>query len=100
VVLVTGTATLSTGVAYQTNASYNSTTGTGSFRLNRQADGAATVAPVATTGVLNRLLDEGTPNPGAGQFTGTVLEVIVYVPQLSAADITTVETYLNQKYGI
>jgi parallel beta-helix repeat protein len=96
--VIAGTLPLVSGTFHQGNASYNSTTTAASLRLNRALDNsAATTSSGSTTGSLNSILGESSP---ALPLQGNVLEIIVYIPQLSTTDITTVETYLNQKYGI
>lgn len=101
IVILNGSTALTAATNYQTNASYNGTTGAASLRLNRQPDGSATITPVATAGNIVQLFqDAGGANPFGGRFTGIIFEMIVYIPELSPTDITTVEAYLNAKYGI
>jgi hypothetical protein len=37
---------------------------------------------------------------GNSTFVGTIVEIIVYAPELGSTDIATVEAYLHQKFGL
>lgn len=84
---------------HQLNTTYKSSTGAWTFRVDRVNDNSGTNAQTITGGTFLTL---GTsPNfGGTGTLAGQVAEFILYNSVLSAANITTVETYLNSKYGL
>lgn len=91
-----GSTTLTNGW-HQSNV-VNSFGGTSRFRLDRANDGST------FTGVnfVNPLTYYGGFASGCGSanFTFQAAEVIAYLSALNSTDITTVETYLNTKYGL
>ena len=81
---------------HQLNVTYNGTTVT--FRTDRAADGTASPATAITVNWLTLGI-----NPCGGSLetlSGQVAEFILYNRVLSGGEITTVETYLNSKYGL
>jgi len=93
--LGTGTATGNTSF-HQMNMTYNGTTI--AYRLDRATDivvGASANAITANEGGIG---NNGSNNNEA--FFGTLCEVIIYNRVLSGGEITTVETYLNGRYGL
>lgn len=67
------------------------------FRLNRAADGsvASTTATTANESMIGQSAC-GTPEFLSGQLA----EILVYSRVLSGGEITTVESYLNSRYGL
>lgn len=82
----------------QINATYDSSTGAWALRTNRAADGSGT----QIRSITSNFLDLGITESGGSISTllGQVAEFILYTRVLSSTEITTVETYLNSKYGL
>jgi hypothetical protein len=80
---------------HQINVTYNGSAY--AFRLDRAADGSGTNAQTITDNqtVIGRN-DQG----GYEYFLGELAEIFIYSRVLSGAEITSVETYLNTKYGL
>ena len=81
---------------HQLNTTYDGTTL--AFRINRASDGSVTNAQTISSNWLVLGI-----NVGGGSFTtlnGQIAEFILYNRVLSGGEITTVETYLNGKYGL
>jgi hypothetical protein len=80
---------------HQMNYTYDGTTIT--FRLGRASDGSASPSSALSnqeSSIGNRA------GPPDGWFNGTLVELIIYNRVLSGGEITTVETYLNARYGL
>ena len=98
-VAVVGTSTTAwtAGTAFQANATYTSSSGVYAFRQSQAAAGSGTgatgmgVGPTAYIGA-----DGGTSD----MASSSLAELILYDRMLSPAEITSVETYLNTKWGV
>jgi hypothetical protein len=66
------------------------------FRLDRAADTTLSATSGTLTTSINALFNVNGGNP----FRGKIAELIYYSTNLSSTDITTVETYLHNKYGL
>lgn len=98
-VIGASTATWSSGTAFQMNATYIVGTGAYAFRQARAAAGSGTGAANAGTGNTSFLFSDaalGTNFLNAH----SVAELIVYNRVLTNTEITTIETYLNTKWGV
>lgn len=98
-VIGTSSTSWTTGTWVQVNATYTAATGAFAFRQARAAAGSGTGTTLAGTGALQFL--------GADAATGTSIlnsaslaELIIYNRVLIAAEITSVENYLNTKWGV
>lgn len=98
-VIGTSSASWTTGTWVQVNATYISGTGAFAFRQARAAAGSGTGTTLAGTGATQFV--------GADSAAGTDLlnsaslaEIIIYNRVLTAGEITSVETYLNTKWGV
>lgn len=90
------TAPLLSNTWYQVNYTYNSVTGVYSFRVAQTGAGSGT--QTATVSAVTSGLGWTT---GYGQyFNGALAEAIVYDRVLTNTEITTMETYLNTKWGV
>lgn len=95
-ILVASTAVLSNSTWYQTNVTYDSTTGAYAFRIASTPEGSGTtstftVAPSISVGIT----------PGASQwYSGSIAEIIVFDRVLSGGEITAIEAYLLAKWGV
>jgi hypothetical protein len=101
-VAVIGTASVSwtAGTWFQANATYNATTGAFAFRQARSAAGSGTGATAAgSAGNLSFLGADSANNAGLLN-SASLAEVIVYNRVLTTGEITTLETYLNTKWGV
>ncbi len=83
---------------FQANVTYNSSTGAYAFRLNRATDGSGTNAKSITANFSNVGINQA--GGSINTLNGQVAEFILYNRVLSAGEITTVETYLNSRYGL
>ena len=82
---------------HQINYTYNSSTGAYAFRADRSPDGSGTNAKS-----VGNVAAIGTKSSGGSieSLSGQIAEFILYTRILSGAEITTVETYLNSRYGL
>jgi hypothetical protein len=79
------------------NATYDSSTGDYAFRVNESAGSSGTNAKTISTNNAGI----GYDYPGNAQdLNSQVAEIIVYNRVLTSPEITSIETYLNSKYGI
>lgn len=87
---------MSAGTWYQTNGTYDSASGVFAFRVAQTAAGGGTSAHAVsgTTGGV------GSDNGGGSPMNADCAEIIVYNRVLSPTEITTVEAYLNAKWGV
>lgn len=92
--LASGTAASDTSY-HQMNYTYDGTTL--NFRLGRASDGST--APATAITATETILGENPAN-SSNFLNGTLAELIVYNRVLTGPEITTVETYLNTRYGI
>jgi Concanavalin A-like lectin/glucanases superfamily len=94
------TAVATVGTWTQFNYSYNDSTGAYVFRSSQAANGSGTSAGHTISQPQTSLLWFG----GAGGFNldwiGSVAEIIIYNRVLTPTEVTTVETYLNTKWGV
>lgn len=95
-VIGTCTSTWTVGTAFQVNATYNASTGAWAFRQGRAAAGSGTGATAATGQVSTFGADLGANRLNAASLAA----VIVYNRVLTAGEITSVENYLNTKWGV
>jgi hypothetical protein len=89
------TTTLSTGTWYQMNVKYDLTNW--AFRVNRAAGASGTTANTFTAGTS---AIGWSPADSGLDLNGYIAEIILYDRALGSTEITTVETYLNTKYGV
>jgi hypothetical protein len=93
----TETTAQSTSTWFQGNATYNDTTGAFAFRVARAADGSGTNIQAVTAAFDSIGFDRGT---STGDPNAQVAELIIYNRVLTGGEITSVENYLNSKWGI
>jgi len=98
-VIGTSTATWSSGTAFQANATYSGTTGAYAFRQARAAAGSGTGATAAGSTQITWIGADQTSS-GANLLSHSIAELIVYQRVLSNTEITTIENYLNTKWGV
>jgi hypothetical protein len=92
-----GTSTSAVNTSWhQLNVTYNATTI--AFRTDRAADGSASASATITANWL--VLGANFCGGGIEAYNGQLAEYILYNRVLSGGEITTVETYLNGKYGL
>jgi hypothetical protein len=96
-VIGASTAALTTGSWSQGNATYNSTTGAYAFRVARTASGSGTSVQTISVNSVSVCYNA----QGATEFlNGSLAELIVYNRILTGTEISTVESYLNSKWGV
>jgi hypothetical protein len=98
-VALIGTSTTAQTVStwFQGNATYDDSSGAFAFRSSQAANGSGTNV-VGITVISNSIgWDNG---GGAGDFAGSIAEIIIYNRVLSGGEITSVESYLNTKWGV
>ncbi len=83
---------------HQFNFTYDAGTGAYAFRRDRSADGSGTNSQTITGNWL--LLGSNIGCGGVATLNGQIAEFIMYNRVLTGGEITTVETYLNGKYGL
>jgi hypothetical protein len=93
----TGTSAMVSGTYYQSNVTYNSTTGAFAFRQAEAANGSGTNIVSITAGQTAIATGSVT---GTEFLTGTIVEIFAYNTVLSGPNITALESYLFTKYGI
>jgi hypothetical protein len=98
-VIGVATATWTTGTWYQANATYNAGSGAYAFRQARAAAGSGTGATTAGSGLL-QFVGSDSNTTGAPLNTASMAEIIIYNRVLAGAEITSVENYLNTKWGV
>jgi hypothetical protein len=86
--------TLSTSSYYQLNGSKSGSTI--AYRMNRNADGPGTSYSTNISGSTNAV---GCQEAGS-YFNGYLGELLVFNAPVTGANLTTVETYLNTKWGV
>jgi hypothetical protein len=92
---VASTGTVSQNTFYQIGVKKNSSgTANADFRISRTAAGSPSVG--STSSGANQIAISGTNL----KLRGDIAALIVYNAALISTDITTVETYLNGKYGV
>lgn len=98
-VMAASTASWSSGVAFQFNATYTASSGAYAYRQARAAAGSGTTTTLAGTGLTQWV---GADSASGSNFLGahSIAELIVYNRVLTNTEITTVETYLNAKWGV
>jgi hypothetical protein len=97
-VIGTSSTTWSVGTWYQANATYNASTGAYAFRQGRASAGSGTGTTGAGSGNTNSL---GSDFGGANTLNAaSIAALIVYDRVLSGTEITSVENYLNAKWGV
>jgi hypothetical protein len=88
-----GNTTLSTSNWYQLNGSRSGSAFT--YRMNRNADGSASYGG-SFTGSTNAI---GCQESGS-YFNGYLGEILIYNAPVTGSNLTTVENYLNTKWGV
>jgi len=95
-VLVSSTAILANNTWYQTNVTYDSTTGAYAFRIASTPEGSGTTSTFTVTPSISVGI-----TPGASQwYSGSIAEIIAYDRVLSGGEITAIEAYLLAKWGV
>lgn len=97
-VLATSSITVGINTFFQANATYDGTTGNIALRVGRSA--AGTVAGATHPLTLGSIAIGAENGSGAGPFAGFIAEVIIYERVLSAIEISAIETYLVNKWGV
>jgi hypothetical protein len=93
----TATTAVAAGTWFQGNATYSYSTGGYAFRTGRAAAGSGT----SVQGGGNRTNLIGVDGvAGATYLKGYVAEMLCYARVLTPTEITTVENYLNTKWGV
>lgn len=92
----TDTTTLAIGTWFQANVTYNSTSGAWAFRVARANGASGSVSHAISAGALGVGSDPAT----ASFYRGDLAEIIVYSRVLSGTEITTIETYLHNKWNV
>jgi hypothetical protein len=93
----TSSATLTTSTWYKIVITYNAVSGAWVARFNGAADSSGTNAQNIGAAESQIGYNQGAV---AEPFNGKIAEFIVYDRVLSGGEITTLESYLNSKYGI
>lgn len=95
--IANSTTALSTGTWYQTNVTFNDTTGAYAFRIAQTAAGSGTSAHTISgvSGSIGYIA-----NSSSDDFNGDVAVLIVYNRVLTNTEITNVESYLHTKWGV
>lgn len=95
-IICTSTTALSASTWYQVNATYTQGSAC-AFRVARAAAGSSSISTV--TGSANYAIGYD-PNGGGADLAALVAAIIVYDRVLSGPEITSVENYLNAKWGV
>lgn len=97
-VLATSSATVAINTFFQANVTYDGATGNIAFKISRTAAGTASGATHPLTAGSNVVFAE--TYAGAGAFSGSVAELIIFDRVLTSTEITAVETYLNSQWAV
>ncbi len=97
--IASSTSTTSSATWYQMNIDYDDSTGAWAMRTNRAGAGSGTNTQTLTGETLG-IGGNGCTGSVLGPFNGQMAEYILYGRVLTGGEITTVETYLNAKYGL
>ncbi len=97
--IATSTATTTSGAWYQENFTYDSSSGAWAFRVNQAGGGSGTNIQTISGGQTG-IGGNGCATGSEDFLQGQMAEFILYNRVLSGGEITTVETYLNGKYGL
>lgn len=92
------TSNVTTGTAYQANVTYSDSSGAWAYRINRAAAGSGTNIQSITA--ASDSFAWSTSSPSSTYLNGDIAELIVYNRVLSSTEITTIENYLNAKWGV
>lgn len=97
----TATSSWTTGSWFQANVTYNPATGAYAFRQARAAAGSGTGATAggASSSTIS-FVGSDTNTSTATLNTASLAEIIIYDRVLTAGEITSIETYLNTKWGV
>ena len=98
-IIATSSAVGTAGTWVQMNAQYDDLTGNYAFRIGRAAAGSGT-ATIRTISQPTVALGYNAANAAAGGNTFGFAAVLIYNRLLTAGEITTVETYLFNKWGV
>jgi hypothetical protein len=97
-IVATSTASWTVGTWYQANVTYNPTTGAYAFRQARTAANSGTSATLnAGTTPQSQIGGDDNSEPLNNAF---IAELIAYDRVLTSGEITSVENYLNSKWGV
>lgn len=96
-IIATSTATVATATWYQANATYDDSTGDYGFRQASTAAGSGTTSTTIGSVTDGFFYDAQT---GSQDYNGQCAELIVFNRVLTSGEITSVETYLNAKWGV
>lgn len=92
-----GTVAVAANTWFQGNATYNPSTGAYAFRMGRAAAGSGTNVQSITAPDISVAWNAGA---GGTTLNGFLAELICYARVLSSTEITSVENYLNAKWGV
>ena len=96
-IIGTASTALTTGTWGQCNVTYNDSTGAYAFRVAKAAAGSGTNA-LGITSALSGLLYN--PAVGGENFNGSLAFLAIYNRVLTAGEITAIEAYLTNTYGV
>jgi hypothetical protein len=97
IIIGTDTTVFSTGTWYQANATYLPSSGAFAFRVARAASASGTNAQ--SVNATNNAVGYNS-SVNSEDLNAKVAAIIVYARVLSGGEITTVENYLNAKWGV
>jgi hypothetical protein len=96
--IATSTTAITVSTWYQGNATYDDSTGAYAFRTSQAANGSGTLGTAGLTAISTAIgYDIGA---SSGDISGSIAEIIIYNRVLSGSEITSVEGYLNTKWGV
>lgn len=96
-VIATSSLTLAANTWYQCNMTYDDSSGVWAIRVARTAAGGGTSSGTISSQTNGVFYD---PQTNTQDFPGMCAELIVYNRVLTSGEITSVETYLNSKWGV
>lgn len=99
-VIASSSTTWVAGTAFQLNATYVTATGAYAFRQGRAAAGSGTGTTLAGSGIFTTLIGSDSNASTAVLINASMAALIVYNRVLSGAEITAVENYLFNKWGV
>ena len=97
-VLATASTSWTAGTAFQANVIYTNATGAYAFRIGRAAAGSGTTTTGAGIGATAFIGND--ISNAAYLNTASIAELIVYARALLTTEVSSIETYLNAKWGV
>jgi len=99
-IIGTASASWTTGTWLQANATYNASTGAFAFRQARAAAGSGTGATAAGSAGMVSFIGADVASNTSLLNSASVAELMIYNRVLTTGEITTLETYLNTRWGV